>query len=267
MGPSPGQQSGRPRGCAHAIGVHGAQHAESRTPCFAAGPFGARASLHAVPHAVLRAAERRAHLALAVVVHVQAWNQTGDVYAVPGEPVWIAEMYGYSFGCSRAGVWHITDPTFQLYPGYETSREHFACELLSHAVACLLVCLGLTSVYRNGACDTEQGCQGCQAAMPCGAPWAIGLNGSTLLVSRPRPLRQGRRAAWERSTCGSAAHAAPAACQESPISLRPLGRARAAAWLADGQNADRASSLVPRGGGNLHADKSRVVTLVPVCRG
>ncbi|KAL4451469.1 hypothetical protein ABPG75_007131 [Micractinium tetrahymenae] len=54
-----------------------------------------------------------------------AWNQTGDVYAVEGESVWIAEMYGYSFGCSKAGVWHITDPTFQLYPGYEVSREHF----------------------------------------------------------------------------------------------------------------------------------------------
>ncbi|KAL4441065.1 hypothetical protein ABPG77_010496 [Micractinium sp. CCAP 211/92] len=54
-----------------------------------------------------------------------AWNQTGDVYAVEGEPVWIAEMYGYSFGCSKAGVWHITDRTFQLYPGYEVSPEHF----------------------------------------------------------------------------------------------------------------------------------------------
>lgn len=40
--------------------------------------------------------------------------------------------YGYSFGCSKAGVWHITDRTFQLYPGYEVSPEHFKCEQLQH---------------------------------------------------------------------------------------------------------------------------------------
>lgn len=54
-----------------------------------------------------------------------AWNLTGDVYASPDIPPWIAEMYGYSFGCSKAGVWHIADHTFQLYPGYAVLTEHW----------------------------------------------------------------------------------------------------------------------------------------------
>ena len=58
----------------------------------------------------------------------QAWNLTGDHYAREGERPWIAEMYGYSFGCSRAGVWHRVHTTAMLYPGYEVGLEHFQGE-------------------------------------------------------------------------------------------------------------------------------------------
>jgi hypothetical protein len=29
-------------------------------------------------------------------------------------------MYGYSFGCAKADVWHITHSEHMLYPGYDT---------------------------------------------------------------------------------------------------------------------------------------------------
>lgn len=50
---------------------------------------------------------------------VQAWNLTGDAFThKPGEKPWISEMYGYSYGCSAADVWHKTDQSAMLYPGY-----------------------------------------------------------------------------------------------------------------------------------------------------
>ena len=30
-------------------------------------------------------------------------------------------MYGYSYGCSTADVWHLVHHTAMLYPGYEVS--------------------------------------------------------------------------------------------------------------------------------------------------
>ncbi|CAK0787529.1 hypothetical protein CVIRNUC_010749 [Coccomyxa viridis] len=48
-----------------------------------------------------------------------AWNSSGDSYTThAGMKPWIAEMYGYSFGCSSADVWHHTDHRAMLYPGY-----------------------------------------------------------------------------------------------------------------------------------------------------
>ena len=32
-------------------------------------------------------------------------------------------MYGYSFGCAKADVWHITHSEHMLYPGYDTVGE------------------------------------------------------------------------------------------------------------------------------------------------
>lgn len=37
-----------------------------------------------------------------------------------GDKPWISEMYGYSFGCAKANVWHITHSEHMLYPGYDT---------------------------------------------------------------------------------------------------------------------------------------------------
>lgn len=55
---------------------------------------------------------------------VQAWRLTGDVYSKkPGDKPWISEMYGYSFGAAKAGVWHKYDEESMLYPGYLPSGE------------------------------------------------------------------------------------------------------------------------------------------------
>jgi hypothetical protein len=36
-----------------------------------------------------------------------AWKLSGDQYATkPGDKPWISEMYGYSFACAKADVWH-----------------------------------------------------------------------------------------------------------------------------------------------------------------
>ncbi|KAL4421895.1 hypothetical protein ABPG77_003697 [Micractinium sp. CCAP 211/92] len=48
------------------------------------------------------------------------YKETGDEYAKhPGQKPWISEMYGYSFGAAKAGVWHRVDYHAQLYPGYQ----------------------------------------------------------------------------------------------------------------------------------------------------
>jgi hypothetical protein len=52
-----------------------------------------------------------------------AWNLTGDHYAKEGDRPWIAEMYGYSFGCAAADVWHIATGRLMRYPGYAVDRE------------------------------------------------------------------------------------------------------------------------------------------------
>ena len=55
----------------------------------------------------------------------QAWRLTGDVYSKkPGDKPWISEMYGYSFGAAKAGVWHKYDEESMLYPGYMPSGVH-----------------------------------------------------------------------------------------------------------------------------------------------
>ena len=50
-----------------------------------------------------------------------AWELSGDAYTKnPGDKPWISEMYGYSYGCAKADVWHICHPSAMLYPGYST---------------------------------------------------------------------------------------------------------------------------------------------------
>ncbi|EFN59242.1 hypothetical protein CHLNCDRAFT_138234 [Chlorella variabilis] len=49
-----------------------------------------------------------------------AWELTGDAYSThKGDRPWISEMYGYSYGCAAADVWHNVHHTAMLYPGYE----------------------------------------------------------------------------------------------------------------------------------------------------
>jgi len=47
-----------------------------------------------------------------------AWRDTGDVYVSKGGKPWISEMYGYTFGCAKAGVWHTANYTLMIYPEY-----------------------------------------------------------------------------------------------------------------------------------------------------
>ncbi len=49
-----------------------------------------------------------------------AWELTGDAYSIhPGDKPWISEMYGYSYACAKANVWHICHHSAMLYPGYD----------------------------------------------------------------------------------------------------------------------------------------------------
>jgi len=48
-----------------------------------------------------------------------AWELSGDAYSIhPGDKPWISEMYGYSYACAKADVWHIVHHSAMLYPGY-----------------------------------------------------------------------------------------------------------------------------------------------------
>ena len=65
-----------------------------------------------------------ASMSLFLCTALQAWNLTGDSYSVnPGDKPWISEMYGYSFGCAMADVWHKVDYSAMLYPGYFTTGQ------------------------------------------------------------------------------------------------------------------------------------------------
>jgi peptidyl serine alpha-galactosyltransferase len=55
-----------------------------------------------------------------------AWELTGDAYSKhPGDRPWISEMYGYSYACAKADVWHVVDHSAMLYPGYTPVGESF----------------------------------------------------------------------------------------------------------------------------------------------
>ena len=60
----------------------------------------------------------------ALCTALQSWNLTGDSYSIhPGDKPWISEMYGYSYGCAMADVWHKVDYSAMLYPGYFTTGQ------------------------------------------------------------------------------------------------------------------------------------------------
>lgn len=54
----------------------------------------------------------------------QAYKDSGDAATKnKGGRIWIAEMYGYSFGAAKSNVWHIWKEDFMLYPSYTPNRE------------------------------------------------------------------------------------------------------------------------------------------------
>eukprot|EP00775_Hariotina_reticulata_P011815 gene11815-11959_t len=53
---------------------------------------------------------------------MEAYKDSGDTAATkPGDRIWIAEMYGYTFGAANLGIWHRWSPDFMLYPSYTPS--------------------------------------------------------------------------------------------------------------------------------------------------
>ena len=71
--------------------------------------------------------------ALLHYICLQAWNTTGDSYSVnPGDKPWISEMYGYSYACAAADVWHKVDFSAMLYPAYFSASETLQPWCLQH---------------------------------------------------------------------------------------------------------------------------------------
>ncbi|KAG1673277.1 hypothetical protein FOA52_002557 [Chlamydomonas sp. UWO 241] len=52
----------------------------------------------------------------------ESWHLSGDSYVEKGGKPWISEMYGYSFACAKAGVWHTWDREVMHYPTYQTTN-------------------------------------------------------------------------------------------------------------------------------------------------
>ena len=76
-------------------------------------------------------------------------------------------MYGYSFGCAKADVWHITHSEHMLYPGYETmgARAWGAAGALGRcaagtrlAVLQIELCAGLNKLMLRSAAAGQEGC-------------------------------------------------------------------------------------------------------------
>jgi hypothetical protein len=67
----------------------------------------------------------------------QAYKDSGDTASKKGDRIWIAEMYGYSFGAAKSNVWHIWKEDFMLYPSYTPNREHRGCANPLQAFAAL----------------------------------------------------------------------------------------------------------------------------------
>lgn len=54
---------------------------------------------------------------------LQAYKNSGDTASKKGGRIWIAEMYGYSFGAAKVDVWHYYKEDFFLYPSYTPGSE------------------------------------------------------------------------------------------------------------------------------------------------
>eukprot|EP00878_Enallax_costatus_P023272 GHUV01024743.1.p1 GENE.GHUV01024743.1~~GHUV01024743.1.p1 ORF type:complete len:564 (+),score=175.47 GHUV01024743.1:251-1942(+) len=53
---------------------------------------------------------------------MEAYKDSGDTASKKGDRIWIAEMYGYSFGAAKSDVWHTWREDFMLYPSYTPGR-------------------------------------------------------------------------------------------------------------------------------------------------
>jgi len=88
---------------------------------------------------------------------LQAWNTTGDSYSIhPGDKPWISEMYGYSYACAAADVWHKVDFTAMLYPAYfsasKSANFHLilgSCDSSKNTVLLLCTCCYVQHLLRR----------------------------------------------------------------------------------------------------------------------
>lgn len=88
-----------------------------------AGPAGRRGDVVGAPYFMRTADARRlAPLWYEYTARVRndsdAYKDSGDTASAKGGRIWIAEMYGYTFGAAKANIWHRWGPDFMLYPGY-----------------------------------------------------------------------------------------------------------------------------------------------------
>jgi len=88
-------------------------------------------------------------------IWMQAWNTTGDSYSIhPGDKPWISEMYGYSYACAAADVWHKVDFSAMLYPAYFSASESSRPFPLSLPLCCYLyLCLCSSAALLCLPCD------------------------------------------------------------------------------------------------------------------
>ena len=64
---------------------------------------------------------------------MQAWTLSGDSYTPnPGDKPWISEMYGFSYGCAKADIWHEFMDGSMIYPG-----DYVIGESCVHQIMCL----------------------------------------------------------------------------------------------------------------------------------
>jgi hypothetical protein len=89
---------------------------------------------------------------------MQAYKDSGDTASKKGDRIWIAEMYGYSFGAAKSDVWHIWKEDFMLYPSYTPNREHshhvvLLCVHLDQHVLMIRPALGASTTGLAFHCD------------------------------------------------------------------------------------------------------------------
>lgn len=89
---------------------------------------------------------------------LQAYKDSGDTASKKGDRIWIAEMYGYSFGAAKTNVWHQWHHDFMLYPSYTPSCEScWQCRRGQQLPAEVFLRLSMAGHCLTGACATLAG--------------------------------------------------------------------------------------------------------------